>query len=227
MNPRHPSDAAPSPIPPSPSHLAQAKTDGRGGRGGAAAEGAGPTARVGYGPSLPVLSTHQARAPLRQGTLPWAEGRAGEWAGTWGHAVGHGAMHWLSAPLWCSGCQSPSRQPAPGALWVRPSVRPFCSSRPSGLTRRSPPASSPWICFAMVLCFPFFAFFRPCLFYPNFWLVCLPTSLILFLLPFIFPPSLHSQCCPAFLFISCSRSHCVFFVVLMTTFSGIRKAKSQ
>lgn len=161
--------AHPPSLPPSlPSHLAQARTDGRGGHGGATAEGAGPTARMGYGPSLPVLSTHRAQAPLWQGAPPWAERRAGEWAGTWGHTLGHGATQRPWALLWCSGCQSLSHEPTLGPLWVHPSVHPLHGSRPLGLTGRSPPACSPRICFATVLHFSFFTFFRRCLFYPNF-----------------------------------------------------------
>lgn len=224
MNPQHPSDAAPSPIPPSPSHLARAKTDGRGGHGGATPEGAGPTARVGYGPLLLVLSKLPCGGdhfPGQSGGQGNGQGRGGKHSGTAQRTdCGHR-----------SGAQAASRHPMnlPRELWgVCPSVRPLCSSQPSGLAGHSPPAFSPWICFDVVLHFSFFCLFQTLPFLSKFLAHLLAHVLDSFPSPFIFPPSLHSQRCPAFLFISCSRSHCVFFVVLTTTtFLGIRKGKSQ
>lgn len=184
MNPQHPSDAAPSPIPPSPSHLARAKTDGRGGHGGAAPEGAGPTARVGYGPSLLVLSKLPCGGdhfPGQSGGQGNRQGRGGKHSGT-AQRAGHGH---------CSGARAASDHPMnlPRELWgsVHPSVPSAARSLrgwPDTLLLPFPHG------FALTWCSIslFFAFFRPCLFYPNFWLVCSPTSLILFLLLSYFPP---------------------------------------
>lgn len=127
-------------------------------------------------PSLPPSPAHLARGK--------ADGRGGR-----GWSCSPRGLSSIPELLWSIGGTSPGRngqrQGHTPVLSRHPSNPPF-PCLPSSKAARA--ASSPGICFAGLLRFPFIAFFRPCLFNPNFWLVCSPTSSILFLLPFTFPP---------------------------------------
>lgn len=84
------------------------------------------------------------------------------------------------------------------------SVRPLHGSHPSGLTRRSPPASSPWICFATVIYFSLFQPFQTLPFLPEILTRLLTHILDSFPSPFYISPL---PALPSFISYPCS--HCV------------------